>query len=137
MGAGTVVAVIVALAMDALGALSARAQEQTTLPPVIVHPPNPRAGSDDHNGGGENGGGSAKGGGDPSFKDLNQKLKRKVDEVNPSGNNPPLDARSPDTKIGVVNIPGVQQQYGKNFGHSAVPFRPPPPVYVSPLGPHR
>lgn len=65
---------------------------------------------------------------------LNQQLKRKVDEVNPTINMPPFDARSPDTKIGVINIPAVQQQYGKNFGISAVPYRPPSVTYSAPLG---
>jgi hypothetical protein len=65
---------------------------------------------------------------------LNQKLRREVDRVNPTMNLPPIDARSPDTKVGVVNIPGVQQQYGRNFGVSVVPYRPPPPVFSSPLG---
>jgi hypothetical protein len=66
---------------------------------------------------------------------LNQKLKHEVDRVNPpTFNQPPLDARSPDPKVGVINIPGVQQQYGKNFGVSAVPFRPPPAVFSSPVG---
>jgi hypothetical protein len=64
---------------------------------------------------------------------LNQKLKSKVDSVNPVANVPPLDAASPDTKVGVVNIPGVKEQYGKNFGVSAVPFRPAPPVFSSSL----
>jgi hypothetical protein len=68
---------------------------------------------------------------------LNQKLKREVDRVNPSLALPPLDARSPDTKVGVVNIPGVQQQYGRNFGVSIVPYRPAPLTYSSPLGPRR
>lgn len=68
---------------------------------------------------------------------LNQKLRREVDRVNPTMNLPPTDARSPDTKVGVVNIPGVQQQYGRNFGVSVVPYRPAPPVYGAPLGPHR
>ncbi len=75
-------------------------------------------------------------GDDKALDQLNRDLKRKVDEVNPTANTPPLDASSPDTKIGVVNIPGVQEQYGKNFGHSAVPYRPPPPVYA-PIGGHR
>jgi hypothetical protein len=60
---------------------------------------------------------------------LNQKLKREVDRVSPTINQPPIDARSPDTKVGVINIPGVQQQYGKNFGVSVVPFRPAPPTF--------
>jgi hypothetical protein len=68
---------------------------------------------------------------------LNQKLQREVDRVNPTINLPPIDARSPDTKVGVVNIPGVQQQYGRNFGVSVVPYRPAPPVFSAPLGPHR
>jgi hypothetical protein len=67
---------------------------------------------------------------------LNQKLRDKVDSVNPVTNVPPIDARSPDTKVGVVNIPGVQQQYGKNFGVSVFPYRPAPPVYSTPFG-HR
>ncbi|MBV8513148.1 MAG: hypothetical protein JOZ94_27470 [Xanthobacteraceae bacterium] len=67
---------------------------------------------------------------------MNRELKRRVDQVNPTFNTPPLDAASPDPRIGVVNIPGVQQQYGKNFGHSAFPYRPPPPVFTPPLG-HR
>jgi len=67
---------------------------------------------------------------------LNQKLRKEVDRVNPSLNLPPIDARSQDLKIGIVNMPAVQQQYGRNFGVSAVPYRPAPPVYSSPLG-HR
>lgn len=66
---------------------------------------------------------------------LNQRLKREVDRVNPPTiNQPPVDARSPDPKVGVINIPGVQQQYGKNFGVSAVPFRPPPAIFSSSVG---
>jgi hypothetical protein len=65
---------------------------------------------------------------------LNQQLKRQVDQVNPTEAQPPLDAKSPDIKVGTVNIPAVQQQYGQNFGHSVIPFRPPPPVYSSGLG---
>jgi hypothetical protein len=64
---------------------------------------------------------------------LNQKLKREVDRVNPSLNLPPIDAKSSDLKVGTVNIPGVQQQYGRNFGVSAFPYRPAPPVFTSPL----
>jgi hypothetical protein len=69
---------------------------------------------------------------------LNQTLKRQVDRVNPPTiNQPPLDARSPDLKVGVINVPGVQQQYGKNFGVSAFPFRPPPAVFSMPGGGRR
>ena len=66
---------------------------------------------------------------------LNRKLKEEVDRVNPpSLNLPPVSAGSSDLKTGVVNIPAVQQQYGKNFGNSAIPFRPPPPVFAPSLG---
>uniref|UniRef100_Q07KZ8 Uncharacterized protein n=1 Tax=Rhodopseudomonas palustris (strain BisA53) TaxID=316055 RepID=Q07KZ8_RHOP5 len=64
---------------------------------------------------------------------LNQKLKREVDRVNPSLNLPPIDAKSSDLKVGTVNIPGVQQQYGRNFGVSVIPYRPPAPVFTPPL----
>ena len=68
---------------------------------------------------------------------INQNLKQKVDGVNPPTLNiPPIDARSPDTKVGIINLPAVQQQYGKNFGISAYPYRPPPPTYTAPTG-HR
>jgi hypothetical protein len=63
---------------------------------------------------------------------LNQQLKREVDRVNPVMNLPPIDARSPDIRTGVVNIPAVQQQYGRNFGVSAFPYRPAPPVFTVP-----
>ena len=65
---------------------------------------------------------------------LNEQLKRQVDQVNPTQTQAPLDARSQDIKVGTVNIPGVQQQYGQNFGHSVMPYRPPPLIYSSGLG---
>jgi hypothetical protein len=74
-------------------------------------------------------------GGDQSFGCLNETLKKKVDQVNPVLNAPPIDAKSQDLKVGTVNIPAVQQQYGQNFGHSVIPYRPPSPVFA-PLG-HR
>jgi hypothetical protein len=55
---------------------------------------------------------------------INESLRRKVDAVNPLGNQAPIDARSSDLKVGTVNIPAVRQQYGDNFGRSVVPYRP-------------
>jgi hypothetical protein len=77
--------------------------------------------------------------GDPananSLNCMNEKLRQQVDRVNPPvTNTPPIDAGSQDLKTGLVNIPAVQQQYGRNFGVSAYPYRPPPPVYVAPIG---
>jgi hypothetical protein len=113
--------------------VSAYAQVPTPLPEISVAPP-PLL-KDTHR---NDESGASKGTGQgPSFDRLNRDLKRKVDEVNPSVIDPPLDARSPDTKVGIVNIPGVQQQYGKNFGHSVYPYRPSSPVFSAPSGPRR
>lgn len=68
-------------------------------------------------------------GGARSYGCLNETLRRDVDKVSPSLNLPPIDARSSDTKLGIVNIPAVAQQYGSNFGRSVVPFRMPQPVF--------
>jgi hypothetical protein len=69
-------------------------------------------------------------GGDNAFGCLNQKLKREVDRTNPSINLPPIDARSPDVRVGNVNEAAVRQQYGSNYGRSAFPFRPQAPTFV-------
>ncbi len=69
-------------------------------------------------------------GGESTLGCLNQRLKRQVDRVAPSINLPPLDARSPDVRVGNVNEAAVREQYGPNYGRSVIPFRPPAPVYV-------
>jgi hypothetical protein len=71
-------------------------------------------------------------GSDSAFGCLNQKLRREVDRINPSINLPPIDARSPDVRVGNVNEAAVRQQYGANYGRSAFPFRPPAPNLVLP-----
>ena len=63
-------------------------------------------------------------GNETAFGCLNQKLRREVDKVNPSLNLPPVDARSSDVRVGNVNEAAVRQQYGANYGRSAIPFRP-------------
>ncbi len=134
-------AVVVVIVVLVVLAVLAHAEAQTTtLPEVTVTAPTKPPRIQDElgrkDGGDGKSGTGGKGDGNAALDKLNQELKRKADETNPIGNVPPLDAHSPDTKTGVVNIPGVQQQYGKNFGNSVVPFRPPPPVFTSPLG-HR
>lgn len=57
---------------------------------------------------------------------LNTRLKQQVDRVTPLPHIPPTDAKSPDIELGIVNMPGVRQQYGKNFGVSVFPYRPAP-----------
>jgi hypothetical protein len=64
---------------------------------------------------------------------INRRLKGNVDRVNPVPNIPPIDARSQDIHLGIVNGPAVQQQYGPNFGQSVVPYRP-TSVFKPPLG---
>jgi hypothetical protein len=71
-------------------------------------------------------------GGDQAFGCLNQQLKREVERVNPTLNLPPLDARSPDVRVGNVNEAAVRQQYGSNYGRSVIPFRPPSAGFVVP-----
>jgi hypothetical protein len=76
-------------------------------------------------------------GGQTSFGCFNQKLKKDVDKINPSINLPPIDAKSGDTRTGIVNLPGVQQQYGQSYGRSVVPYRPAAPNYGPPAVPRR
>ncbi len=125
---------------------SAAAQDvpPTLLPPVTVRAPPPGAPS--HTTPGEGSGTSpgaaapnacagAESGSPQALNCLNLKLKQQVDQINPGLTAPtaPFDARSPDIKIGIVNVPAVQQQYGQNFGVSAIPYRPPPLIYTSPI----
>ena len=63
-------------------------------------------------------------GGAKALDCINRKLKREADKVAPVKNLPPVDARSQDIHLGIVNVPAVKQQYGPNFGTSAVPYRP-------------
>jgi len=141
-------ATIFAITISMLAAMPARSEERTALPEIIVGAPPPNgaaAGPSVSHGTGVSRGpagtpercdGGA-GGTERSLGCLNEKLKREVDRVNPPvANIPPIDARSPDTKVGVVNLPAVQQQYGRNFGVSVYPYRPPAPVYWSPVGHH-
>jgi hypothetical protein len=68
----------------------------------------------------------------PSLGCLNRKLKQQVDTVQPSLNSSPLDAKSPDARIGIANEAAARQQFGSSFGRSIVPPRPPTPVFQNP-----
>ena len=134
-------AIIFAIA-TMMAVVSARAEDRVMLPEIVVGaPPAPTSVPRESNAPPASGSTHQRCvdvsiGGDRSFGCLNEKLKRQVDQVNPVQNIAPLDARSPDLKVGVVNMPGVQQQYGRNFGVSVYPYRPPPLVFSSPGG-HR
>jgi hypothetical protein len=43
----------------------------------------------------------------------------------------PLGAGSPSNATGNFNKTGVAEQYGKNFGLSVLPYRPPPPEFMN------
>jgi len=104
------------------------AQQSEQLPQVEVPGPRPPTDSESCS--------KAASGSSQNLKCLNQQLKQQVDQINPPSIEAPLNAGSSDTKIGIVNLPAVQQQYGQNYGHSIFPYRPPPLVYGSPLGRH-
>jgi hypothetical protein len=55
---------------------------------------------------------------------INRQLKQQVDQVQPVGNVPPIDASSPAVRSHGFNETALQQQYGKNLGKSVIPFRP-------------
>lgn len=67
---------------------------------------------------------------------INQVLRRKVEQASPDRFAVPLAAGSQDVRIGAVNIPAVRQQYGRNFGISVLPERP-PQIYSAPLAPRQ
>jgi hypothetical protein len=73
----------------------------------------------------------------PTLDCLNRRLRHQVDRVQPTGNLPPLDASSPAVRVGGFNQAGLREQFGSNFGHSVVPFRPPPTVFANPTGARR
>ncbi|WP_245286398.1 hypothetical protein [Bradyrhizobium sp. ARR65] len=139
--------VVLVIPFLALAVAPVQAEERTPLPEIIIGAP----AHAEENGNkqpaphGASGGPAAEKfercvdvviGSEKSFGCMNEKLKRQVDRVNPPVLNvPPIDARSSDLKVGTVNVPAVQQQYGRNFGVSAFPYRPPPPVYIAPVGP--
>jgi hypothetical protein len=72
------------------------------------------------------------GGESSSLGCLNQQLKQQVDRASPALPQPPLDARSSDTKVGIANEAAIRQQYGQNYGRSVIPFRPPQPNFAAP-----
>jgi hypothetical protein len=104
-------------------------EKTTTLPEIVIGGQGKAPTKPEHCAGLESGSSQ-------SYKCLNDTLRHQVDRTSPQANVPPLDARSSDIKVGVVNIPAVKEQYGKNFGVSVVPYRPPLPVYSAPLGAH-
>ncbi|MES5484735.1 hypothetical protein QMZ05_18425 [Bradyrhizobium sp. INPA03-11B] len=132
--------IMLAVAVAGLSAMQAEAQTQqhTPLPEIVVGTPPPALNLNRDTNGGAGRPAARSGGGAPaercgdaaSLGCINERLKKQVDQVNPPvTNTPPIDAKSQDLKVGVVNVPAVHQQYGRNFGVSAFPYRPAAPVY--------
>ncbi len=72
------------------------------------------------------------GGQNASLACLNQNMQSQALEA--AGQAPatiPLAAGSASNAIGIFNQAGVAEQYGKNFGVSVTPYRPPPPVFAN------
>ena len=70
-----------------------------------------------------------------AYNCLNQQLQQQVQGSAASQPNLPLTAESSSNQVGIFNEQGVRQQYGQNFGKSAIPYRPPAPVFGSGLQP--
>ncbi len=65
---------------------------------------------------------------------LNQELQQQVQGSGAPQPSLPLGPASPSNQIGTFNEQSVSEQYGKNFGKSVIPYRPPPPVFSNFMG---
>ncbi len=68
-----------------------------------------------------------------AYNCLNQQLQQEA--LGTSAANPklPLTASSGPNQVGTFNEQSVREQYGQNFGKSAIPYRPPPPNFNTSL----
>jgi hypothetical protein len=71
--------------------------------------------------------------GPSAFNCLNQQLQQEVEGFAPSQSKLPISATSPSNQVGTFNEQSLSEQYGQNFGKSAVPYRPPPPTFNTSL----
>ncbi len=69
----------------------------------------------------------------PPLSCLNRKLRGEVEKVQSPSFAPPVDAKSQDIRVGVVNQSALRQQYGSNFGVSVFPQRP-TSVFINSMG---
>jgi hypothetical protein len=66
---------------------------------------------------------------------LNQQLQQQTQGGQGAPGIPPVTSSSPSNQVGTFNRQGLSEQYGKNFGKSVIPYRPPAPVYGNSLHP--
>ena len=60
----------------------------------------------------------------PALGCINELLLSQVDKARPRPVPAPADATSAAVEVGGFSLRSVRQQYGPNFGKSAVPYRP-------------
>ena len=71
--------------------------------------------------------------GSSAFNCLNQQLQQDVQGVSSAQAKLPTSATSPSNQLGTFNEQSLREQYGQNFGKSAMPYRPPPPSFNTSL----
>jgi hypothetical protein len=74
-------------------------------------------------------------GSDESYACLSRELQKLIPQERASSADAPISATSPAPQVGTFNEAATRQFLGSNFGKSAIPQRPPPPVFISPLVP--
>jgi hypothetical protein len=96
------------LAVLAMAGGRARAADQTTCVDVTVN-------------------------GQKSYNCENERLRQLVPPHRASAADAPYGVNSPVNELGGYTQAGTREHLGAAFGHSAIPSRPPPQVFVSPL----
>jgi hypothetical protein len=67
---------------------------------------------------------------------LNQRLQSGIEQHRFTSRDAPYSAASPDPAVGGFNATATRERLGNAFGNSAIPQRPPPPNFSSPLVSH-
>jgi hypothetical protein len=70
-----------------------------------------------------------------AYNCLNQQLQQEVLGTSTANPKLPLSASSGPNQVGTFNEQSLREQYGQNFGKSAIPYRPPPPNFNTSLSP--
>jgi hypothetical protein len=68
-----------------------------------------------------------------SYDCLDQQLAREAQQSHAPAAIPSLSAASPALSVGGYNQAATHERLGTSFGHSAIPQRPPPAQFPSPL----
>jgi hypothetical protein len=71
--------------------------------------------------------------GQKSYNCENARLRQLVPPHRASASDAPYGVNSPANEVGGYTQAGTRERLGAAFGHSAIPARPPPKVFTSPL----